>query len=217
MRFFSLLSLSIFALFAVAFTTQDSKADKILKESKSTFDKLSDFSADFTYGLGSQDPTNNSRISVQKTGGLKYSKGKYAIVMEDQEIYCDGTTMWIYLPEDEEVNVMECDPEEGIDIESIFKLYQGSSKSRYDGVEKLNGHDCHRIFLSTLDKELEFNQVMVWINTKTSLLEKAVTINRRQTKTTYIFSNIETNQGLGQKAFSFDIASHPDVAVYDER
>jgi outer membrane lipoprotein-sorting protein len=213
---FTLLFLSL--CFPLSGIAQDSeKASSILQASKAAFDQLEDFSADITYALAN--PSNpNSNIS--KEGKLHYSKGKYTVLMADQEIYCDGETMWIHLPAedpaDSEVNILEYDPEEGLDLESIFSLYQAGSKNRYDGDAKVHGVSCHKIYMAITDQDLEFNQVELWINKRTELLEKAITTNRRQIKTIFEFENMKTNQNLPASTFSFNTQGFAGE-VYDER
>ena len=190
------------------------KAKKILDASKSKFDALKDFSADFTYGISN--PTRKS-ASIEKKGAVRFSKGKYAVIMDDQEIYCDGETLWFFIPEDMSVNIMDYDEEEGFDLESVFSLYQTNAKPRYDGLVKLNGHDCHKIYMSSTDSQLEFNQVELWINKSTQLIEKAVTTDRRQTRTVFLFENTKTNQGFGNSSFAFNTEGKPEIEIIDER
>ena len=66
------------------------------------------------------------------------------------------------------------------------------------------------------DKDVDFNQARVWINTRTNLPMKVLTVTRSQTRTVYTFQNIKTNQNLLDPSFEFDAKAHPDVTVYDE-
>ena len=208
-----LLTLLAFSASAVA---QDATATKILNESKAAFDKLKDFSADFTYSL--QNPSN-TRTNVTKSGKIFYSQGKYTAIMDGQEIYCDGNYIWNHIPgedpEDAELTILDYDPEEGFNIESIFKLYENGSKARYDGPQTIEGKPMHKIYMAATDKELEFNQARLWINRNTKLLEKAVVTNRRQIDTIYQFKNMKTNQNLPPSTFSFD-KSNFKGEIYDE-
>lgn len=201
-----------FALLS-GFVPFQSSADRILEESKLALRALDDFSADFVYEL-----TNpGMRDAVAKTGALKYKQGKYVIRMDDQEIFCDLSTLWIYLRSDNEVNIMDYDPEEGMDVESIFSLYETNAQARYQGEQTIEGADCHHIFLAIKDPSLEYNQAYLWINKRTKLLQKISLVNRTQTTTSYVFKNMKTNTGLKDAEFRFDVAAHGDVEVYDER
>lgn len=203
----------IFLVLCLSGFAQDATATKILQESKEKFQKLDDFSADFVYSL--ENPANPN-TNISKKGKLFYSGGKYTVLLEDQEIYCDGKSIWIHIPEDEEVTILDNDSEEGFNIESIFNLYEEGSKARYDGTQTVDGRPMHKIYLAATDKNLEFNQARMWVNRSTKLLEKAVVTNRRQISTIYEFSNIKTNQGLPASTFVFDTTKFGGD-VYDER
>lgn len=209
---FSALAVSLLLLsgFVSALT-----ADQILKDSKQKLESLKDFSADFTYSIESPNVK-----PIAKSGALKYKKGMYVVDLEDQAIYCDSKTLWIYVKDEEmpEVNIMAYDPEEGMNIESIFALYEASSESRLDGEEVVHGQNCYKIFLAIKDASLDYNRAMVWINKRTKMLEMAALTNRRQAVTTYEFKNIKTNTGYTNETFQLDLAKLPkSVEVFDER
>ena len=198
------------------FQTLDEKSEKILKESRAKMESLKDFSADLRYEIKNKSTRLNP---ISKSGKVKYKKGnKYVLSMADQEIYCDGETLWLYLPDDQEVTILNYDPnEEGMSMESILSVYQASASSRYEGSEVVHGKKCHKIYLAVKDPSLEYNQAQIWINMTSKMLEKVSLIDRKQTVTTYEFSSISTNRGLSDDAFRFNIKAHEGVDVYDER
>lgn len=191
---------------------QDTKAEKIIAQSQTKLEGMKDFAADFSYKIENPNMTN----PVMRDGKIKYKAGKFVIQLADQEVYCDGVTQWIFLPSDCEVTIMDYDPEEPW-VESIFQIYEASSESRYDGEETIHGVKCHRIFVAIKDPNLEFNQAIVWINTKTNFLEKTALIDRRQTRSIYEFSSVAMDQGLSNLDFRFDVDAHPKCEVFDER
>lgn len=198
---------------AVGFIYPQGKADEILKRSKAELESLKDFGSDFVYELSG--PGLNGTIA--KKGSLKYQQGKYVIKMADEAFYCDRNSLWIYLKEDNTVNILEYDPEEGMNIEAIFELYEANSEARYEGTETVNGKTCHKIFLAIKDPDLDYNQAMLWINTKTNFPAKATLTNRKQTQTTFELRDFKPNVGFGNSTFQFNPDQHPGVVVYDER
>ena len=207
-RIFPLMLIMIFASTSFA---QD-KAKGIIEASQKKLESLSDFSANISYGL------ENERMPkpVIRTGELKYKKGQFVILLADQHIYCDGNKQWTYLPDDNEVSIVPYYPEESFDIESIFKVYEASAEPRYDGTETVNGIKCDKIFLAVKDPSLDYNRATLWVSQKDKFLVRAVLTDRRQTSTTYSFSNIKVNQSLSTATFQFDPSKHPGVVVYDE-
>lgn len=207
-----LVILSLFGFLGLQ--AQDTKAEKIIAQSQTKLEGMQDFAADFSYRIENPNMTN----PVTRDGKIKYKAGKFVIQLQDQEVYCDGVTQWIFLPGDCEVTIMDYDPEEPW-VESIFNIYEASSESRYDGEEVIHGVKCHRIFVAIKDANLDYNQAIVWINTKTSFLEKTALIDRRQTRSVYEFSSVLTDQGLSNLTFRFDADAYTDcdVDVFDER
>ncbi|RMG64585.1 MAG: outer membrane lipoprotein carrier protein LolA [Bacteroidetes bacterium] len=193
---------------------QDPQAERVLRESKQKLESLQDFAANFSYVI---DNPQMPRKVEPRTGKIRYKGGKYALLMPDQEIYCDLETLWIYLPEDKEVTIMPYDPEEGFTLESIFSIYEAHAKARYEGTESVHGITCDKIYLAIQDDDLDYNQAYVWVNPRTLLLEKVALIDRRQTTTTYEFVGLRANLGFAEGQFRFDPARHPGVTVLDER
>lgn len=195
------------------FTSQSDISSQILEDSRLALESLDDLSANFTYQI--ENPGMSKPIA--KTGELKYKQGKYNITLPGQRIYCDTETVWIYLEDDEEVNILPYE-EDGISPESVFEIYKTSGKSKYEGEETIHGVRCHKVFLAIQDSELDYNRAYIWINKKTKLLEKLSVINRNQTMATYEFSSIKTNIGYELRDFQLDVKTLPKgVEVYDER
>ncbi len=187
-------------------------AMQILQESKAKLESLQDLSAQFSYEI-----SNPAMRAVRKDGTVKYRDGMFVVKLEDMHVYCDGITQWFYLPEMNEVTVQDYDSEDEFSMESIFSVYQAATRARYDGTDQIHGSACHKIFLAVNDPALDYHQAHVWVNTSTKLLEKVALVDRKQTKTTYEFSDIEVNQGLSGSVFRFNSGEHPGVDVYDER
>ena len=186
------------------------QSESILNASKKKLESLDDFSASFTYTI-----QNPNLKPVTQSGSLKYQKGNYAITLEDQEIYCNGVKIWIHLPEDEEVQVMDYNEEEGMNVESIFKIYESSTESKFITNEMVHGVNTAKIYLKIQDPDLDYNQAYVWVNTRTNILEKVLLIDRRQTQAIYEFINIKINTGFDRSEFEFDTDSF-EGDVYDD-
>ncbi len=207
----------LFAFLVVSFSAQGIAQDKsaaLLSESKAKFASLKDFSAKFSYGINSIE----QRVKpITKTGDIKYQGGKYVVTLPDQVFFCDKKTQWIFLPNEKEVTILNFDPTESLSVESIFKIYEASSKSRYDGEEVVDGVACHKIYLTITDKTVDYNQAYLWVNKTTKLIAKAVLIDRNQTRTTLSFSEVKLNPGFTEDVFRFNKDKVPGITVFDER
>jgi outer membrane lipoprotein carrier protein len=213
MRIFLLLSLFAGLLFT-GLSAQSGDSERILKQSQEKLESLSDLKADFTYVISNPSIT---RQPEPRQGQVRYKSGMYALLMDDQEVYCDLETQWIYLPEVSEVSILDYEEGEGMSLSTIFEIYETNAVPRYEGKETVHGNECHKIFLAIKDPSVDYNQAYLWINTRTRLLEKVSLIDRRQTTTIFEFLDLKTNTGLSIADFRFDPAKHEGVEVYDER
>ena len=216
-KFFMLpVAIAVFMVMSGFSTTGVDKdpSQNILEESKEKLRNLRDFSADFLYTI-----QNPNLKPISQSGSILYKKGKYVIKLEDQELYCNGDILWIHIPAedaaDAELQKMDYDEEEGMNVESIFNIYESSTESKYEGSETVHGVETEKIFLAIKNPDLDYNRAYVWINKRTKILEKVLLIDRRQTQTIYEFSNIKTNTGVLDSAFNFNEKDFPGE-IYDE-
>lgn len=185
----------------------------ILKKAQANFEALDDFSANFSFTLSNpSDPSGQ----VSKKGKLSYSNDMYVVKMPDQEIYCDGAKLYIYMVEDNEVNILPNDEEEGFSMDAILKLYQSEAKARYDGKKTINGKTCYNIYLANADSRVEFNQARLYLDTKTHLPVQVELVSRTQTRTVYEFGQVQTNTGLTSEDFRFNVSNYPGIEVFDD-
>ena len=213
MRKYSIAIFFCFLASCLSGFAQEDIATKILADSNEKSENLRDFSADMMYSLENPNMAN----PVSKKGKIHYAKGKYVVIMDDQEIYCDGKSLWIHIPADEEVSILNYDPEEAPGFQQVFSLFQLEGiQARYDGKATIDGIIYDQIYLTVSNPEVDFNQAKIWINETTKLSEKLITIDRRQTATTYSFANILIDQDLPDSTFVFDTRNFKGD-IYDER
>ena len=138
--------------------------------------------------------------------------------MEDKEIYSDGKSLWIHLPDEEnlEVTIMNYDPEESFNFELMFSpMFETATKSIYEGKKSVNGISYNQIYLEFSNPKLEYHQVRLWINETSKIQEKVVLVSKRQI-TTYAYTNIKIDQSLPESTFVFDTCNFRGY-IYDER
>ncbi|MEM6343481.1 MAG: outer membrane lipoprotein carrier protein LolA [Bacteroidota bacterium] len=206
-HFPTLLALT-FIIFTAA-TTPD-KATEILASSRTSLEALEDLSADFQYGI-----SHPGTRSVIRKGTVKYMpEDHFVLSFENEAIYCDGKTIWIN-EFDGPVVIRDFEPEEGVNIKKMFEVYNAKAEPRYDGLEKVHGLKCHKIFLNLKDPNLDYSQAYLWINTGNDLPEKVVMIDRRQTRTTFEFMSTKTDLGFSQADFRYQVPN--GKKIIDER
>lgn len=203
-------------LFAAADTHAqvDPKADKLVKHARDKFYAFQDFSANIVFTL-----ENKALKEKQpaKSGYVKVKKSKYRIVFSDQELFCDGKTVWVYLKNNQEVNVSDFDPNESLSIDRVFALYDKGMNSRLDKPEVIGGLNTQKISLFPRDAKTEYIRIEVWINPATDLVHRFKLINRNGTTYQYDISGIKTNTLVPDSEFVFDAQKYPKVNIVDLR
>ncbi|NDG52215.1 MAG: outer membrane lipoprotein carrier protein LolA [Flavobacteriia bacterium] len=108
-------------LFPCVIFAQDQKAKTILDQLSDKTKSYTSIEAKFTNTFSS----TVTDINESQSGTLYLKDDAYRLEMEAQTIICDGETNWIYLPDDEEVNITEIDDEENeLNPSKIFTIYE---------------------------------------------------------------------------------------------
>lgn len=205
----------IFSLLVIVFAVatvqaQDAKADKILADSKKTFKSKKDLTCNIKFSI------ENPRLDEPqvKTGTAKMSGDKYQIKFENEHVYCDGKSVWLVLMEEEEVTITEYDPEESMNVDMVYKIYEEDTKSRYDGLDG----DLHKISLFWNHDKSDFFRAELWINKSTKLIQNAVLSARNGSKFIYSLTNIKTNTGVPASEFTPNlVVDYKGFYVEDDR
>ena len=107
---------------------QDPKAKQILDELSDKTKAYTSIEAKFTNTFSS----TVTDINESQSGKLYLMDDAYRLEMEGQTIICDGETNWIYLEDEEEVNITERDDEENeLKPSKIFTIYEQGYKYKF--------------------------------------------------------------------------------------
>ena len=191
--------LGLVAVFSLVSAQGPNKSDKLISQSKAKFDGLKDLRATFVYTLNNP----NLQKPIVKNGKVDFKNGKYKVVFPSETIFCNGASMWLMLPDDEEITITEV-TEETISVDKIYEIYESDSKSRYDGVEGSN----EKVTLFAESKENDIWKTEIWINKNNKLISKAIMHARNGSTYTYSMKDIETNLGLSDALFSLNHAKY---------
>ncbi|MFC3881203.1 outer membrane lipoprotein carrier protein LolA [Algoriphagus namhaensis] len=208
----------IFPIITFSFSGFAQSGDAILKNSASTFLNLQDLSADILYEI--KNP-NASQPIISQRGRFLQAQEKYVIQLPDQEVYCDGQTLWILIPaqpkENSEVTILNVDPEERPMLLDFFsKIYLSENTAILKGNQVIEGRVFDEIDVLIKDSNTDFARANLWINESTGFPERIIIWDKRQTSTLFQFSNIQLNQGLPASTFVFD-TSNFQGEIFEER
>lgn len=194
----------------------DPQATKILDKLKKEYDSFTSLYVDFDLilNLPQQDE------EVQK-GYMKQKGNKFVAKMGDQEIYCNGKSLWVYLPSNNEVQINDFDPEEAegfLSPKDLLRIYEnGEYAFAITAEEVVNGRKVTMIEFKPLDKNSEYSKMRLAVNTKTNRAESIKVFSKDGSRYTLKINVFEGNKEFKSSTFDFDIARHPGVRVEDLR
>jgi outer membrane lipoprotein-sorting protein len=152
-------------------------------------------------------------------GSIKVKGAKYVLSTKTQQVYCDGVTVWNYLPEQKEVSVSnysEEDDSQMINPLSLVKNYAKQYKSNFIK-ESLNKGVMEQIIDLTPLKASSLFKIRLVIDKSKKQIIRITIYEKDGTQYTYAVTKFQPNLPIDDNYFVFDTAKHPDVEVIDMR
>ena len=192
----------------------DAESNAILKDLQVKLNSYSSIVIDFV--LQSE---KDSKITDEMRGNIKVKGTKYMLSTQIQQVYCDGATVWNYLPEQKEVNIAyysEEDDSQMINPLALVKNYTKQYKSNFIK-ESYNKGVLEQIIDLTPLKASSLYKVRLVIDKNKKQILRIVLHDKDGTQYTYVVAKFQTNLPIEDKNFVFDTAKHADVEVIDMR
>ncbi|MBE2288382.1 MAG: outer membrane lipoprotein carrier protein LolA [Chitinophagaceae bacterium] len=216
----SLLTLSFLVLLGWsnnAIAQNDPKAKSILDGVTKKVSALKTMKANFSLKLTGGKGGN---VTDTRKGSIALKGQKYHVVLGNQEIMCDNSTVWTYNKETKEVQVAKYNP--GEQSMSPAKLFQPSFFDKeytyaYKGERKEQGKNCDIIELTPRDKSKPIARIEMMIDKATSMIAGGNYWEKNGNKYAITISNIVQNAELPDGMFSWNPKEHPGVEVVDLR
>lgn len=194
----------ILLLFAsnVAFAQVD--ANTLVKNTVKAFREKNNVEMDFTYSYLNA----NQEEAYETHEGKAYLQGEaYKVILDDQHTISDGTTIWSYLVDDEEVMVGNAS--EGTDntpiklITTLDKDYTASYTDNKSTIELTNPKGQFKRIIVKFDNKNSLSQMRIYADDGSSM---DITIKEWK-----------YDQKLKDDFFTFDEKAHPEVEIIDMR
>lgn len=186
----------------------DENATEVLKKAADRFDKNVSFTVTMTV-LDSK-KQEKARQSAQ----VRYNKGKYRLVLPDQELICDGTTVWHWNKTANEVTVSGMSDDD-IDLLNPGRLLAGygkSFKAKYIRTED----DGTAIVDLQPRSTRSYHKIRLFINEEDGLLRRMEVHKYDSGRENYDITDFKRTSNAASQ-FTFDAAKHPGVEVIDMR
>jgi len=197
-----------------AFAQYDPQALATLDAMSKKYKAFTSFEANITSSM-----TNETEgIKEEFKGKITVKGEKFKLVMDDQEIINNGTTVWTYLPAAKEVNIDNYDANsEDINPSKIYEIYKKGYKYLHLGDKTEAGVACEEIDLVPEKKDSQFFKIKMIISKKDRSIQSWTMFDKSGNKYKYTISKFSPNVNVADALFTFDTKKYPGVEVIDLR
>jgi len=152
---------------------------------------------------------NTSEKIHQVTQGNTTIKGElYNVNFLGTTMIFDGKKIYTIIPEDEEVNISDNEPEDDTTItpSKFYTFYQNGYTFKWDKLKRYKGKKIQYIKLipNHKVKDSDVKKILIGIDLKTTLIYKVIEYGKNGTSTTLLINSIKPNQTISDKLFIFD-------------
>ncbi len=191
---------------------QDANAKTILEKLSSETKKQKNITIEFKFIF----ENNSQAIKESQKGKLIIENEKFILELDNQKIINNGETQWIYLSEENEVQIMDHDPKDDLlSPNKIFTIYENNYKHKLIKSEKLKNSTRHIIDLYPKKSE-EFIKISLVINENKNIrLEKIIMQDKNGGTYSYLIEKFESN--TNKETFNFRVKDYKNIEVIDLR
>lgn len=210
----SFIALAILSLLSASTMAQsDTKAKAILDQVSTKTRSYPSISADFSFTMANK----SAGIDETSNGKIILKGNKYKLTLNGAEIINNGSTMWTYMADANEVSISEPESDDSnLDPAKIFTIYESGFKNSYAGEETVSGKKLAKIDLVPTTKR-DFSKVTLLIDTSSYRIVSATMDNNDGNIYSIKIKSMDTSKKVSDSMFSFDKAAHPNVQINDMR
>lgn len=159
------------------------------------------------------------KLQGNKTGTVFMKGSKYRVVMQGQEIFCDGKNVWTYDKSANEVTITKVDPTATtITPQKIFtNFYDKDFLYKLNGEKKMGAKTIQEIEMTPTDKGKTFHKVYVYVDKGAQAIYSASILEKNGNKYTYTVNSLNGNAAVNDSQFVFEKAKYPGVEEVDLR
>lgn len=192
----------------------DPKAQEILKSVSAKYKSFKTLSAKFKINVADlKAKTNDNQVGTIILKGAKYN-----LVLGTQEIISDGSTVWTYLKDANEVQINDPKTDaNAISPTNMFTIYEKGFKSKFISEKVIGGKTMQIIELVPEDLKRNFSRVQLTINKNEKYIAQAIIYQKNGTNITYAVQDFKPNVPADDALFVFNKAKYPGCEEVDLR
>ncbi|ASB50920.1 LolA family protein [Alkalitalea saponilacus] len=210
-------SLILFSALTVA-KSQDPavfRAREILDKVSEKTRSYKTIKADFTFTLDNL----QAQVTDSHDGSILIKGDKFKIDLMGVETFNNGSTMWMFMRDVNEVNISDPEMMEDdlLNPATIFTIYEEGFRYIHAGESTIKGKTVDIIDLFPDKRNQPYTRIKLYIYRDSLQFAKIEQIGRDGTNYIIDINKMETNLTLDDSTFSFDTSKHPGIEVVDLR
>ncbi|OFY23778.1 MAG: hypothetical protein A2W98_02630 [Bacteroidetes bacterium GWF2_33_38] len=193
----------------------DKKSIEILNKVSKKMEAYTTIKAEFVSTL--ENLQDNIKESFKGTIMLKGKK--YKLVLEGSEIFNNGTTMWTYLKEVNEVNISDATSTEEslLDPTKIFTMWNKDFKVNLVNEKFVKARAIYEIDLYPINRDKTYSRITLQIDKDKEEIVSVKYIGKDGNNYIIDILKIEPNTVMQDNIFTFDKTKYPKVEEIDMR
>ena len=194
----------------------DPKAKVILDKLKKQYDTFKTMEVNFE-----MEYEMPGKPSYMHKGFVIQDGKKYQLKLDDQEIYTDAKTTWVYLKKNKEVQISDYEEEDAAEIMSpkqMLSLYErGDFIYAIQQEKKVLGSIYTDIEFKPVNKKADFTKMRLTVDKNTNKMISLRVFSRDGSKYTLKIIDIKSNKKYDPAIFSFNPKAVTGVHIEDLR
>lgn len=187
------------------------QAKKFLDEVSMKVESYDNMLIDFKYSL--ENTTEN--VKHETRGDVSLQDEKYVLnIMGTTRIF-DGKKLYTIIPEDQEINISNYNPEDDDNItpSKMLTFYKEGYTYAWDITQNVNGRKIQYIRLTPIDSDAEIKNILLGVDKQTKHIYNLIQTQENGTKITITVKSFKTNQPLPESLFVFKEDRYKDFYI----
>ncbi|MBR5663236.1 MAG: outer membrane lipoprotein carrier protein LolA [Bacteroidales bacterium] len=202
--------LLIFSILALTFNAKAQNAETLFKNAVDKLKSYNNIEITFDYNM------INTEAGIFETmeGAGVLQGDAYVLHILGQDIICDGTTIWTYNADAEEVMISDVDNADGggSPLSIINSYYDNITAKVVD-----EAGTTKKIEVKPLFSDENIEKLIVTLNTNTLEIKDLHVFDKNKNEFVYVITKFLTNQKLPAGFFTFKESDYPDAEIIDMR
>ncbi len=201
--------LLIFSILALLLNAKAQDAETLFKAAVDKLKSYDNIEITFDYNM------INTEAGIYETmEGAGFLQGDaYKLHIMGQDIICNGSTIWTYNADAEEVMISEADNSEGGSPLAIINSYYDNITAKFIS----ESGNIKKIEAKSLFSDDNIEKIIVTIDSSSLEIKDLHVFDKNKNEFVYDITKFVTNQQLPADFFTFKESDYPDAEIIDMR